>query len=84
MFFLTTAGSELQANINSSGDMNSEEFNSDQEALKRHQDEMEEAAKSPPPTVKQLFLRRGLATLGMMLILGAGILINKIAVKLLK
>lgn len=64
--------------------MDHEEFNSDQEVLKRDQDEMEEAAKSPPLSDKQLLLRRGLATLVMVLILGAGILINKIVVKLLK
>lgn len=83
-FFLATAGSELGANINSQNNVNHEELNSDQEALKHYQDEMEEVAKSPPLSVKQLWLRRGLATLVMVLILGAGILINKIVVKLLK
>lgn len=80
---LVTADSELQTNINSSIDVNHDEFNLDQEALKRHQDEMEEAAKSPPLSVKQLVLRRGLAILVMLLILGAGILVNKITLKLL-
>lgn len=79
-----TGGSELQANIISLNNMDHEEFNSDREGLKRDQDEMEEAAKSPPLSDKQLLLRRGLATLVMVLILGAGILINKIVVKLLK
>lgn len=83
-FFLATGGRELQANIISLNNMDHEEFNSDQEVLERDQDEVEEAAKSPPLSVKQLLLRRGLATLVMVLILGAGILINKMVVKLLK
>lgn len=81
---LATAGSELQANIISSNNMNHEELNSDQEVLEQYQDEMAEAAESPPLSVTQLLLRRGLAALVMVFILGAGILINKIVVKLLK
>lgn len=80
---LATAGDELQANF-SSNNMNHEEFNSDQEALKRNQDEMVEAAESTPLSVTQLLLRRGLAALVMMFILGAGVLINKTVVKMLK
>lgn len=64
--------------------MNHEELNSDQEVLERYQDEMVEAAESPPLSVTRLLLRRGLAALVMVFILGAGILINKIVVKLLK
>lgn len=75
------AGSESQVSIAASSSMDHEEFNSDLKALSRCRDETPEAAESPPLSVRQLVLRRGLIMLFMMSVLGAGIVINKIVLK---
>lgn len=81
---LITALSESQVDIVSSNNLSHEEWKSDLQVLGPGRDETADAAEPRPLLVRQLVLRRGLTVLFMVLVLGAGILINKMLLKMLK